>query len=181
MYRIPLVIQKGLLFILTVLLLTFILAGTLHAQSPRAAEKLYHPEANAAKDIREAVAEAARTHKNVFIQLGGNWCTWCLAFHRFVKEDTALSRVLQENYVIYHLNYSPENKNVALLEKYQYPQRFGFPCFLILNQKGALLHTQNSAYLEKGKGYDSQKVLTFFQNWTVAALSRSTYQQQLGE
>lgn len=164
-------------------LLLCLLMGVVKAQvssnsSPK--EKLYHPDAPAAKDIQRAVRSASQSGKHVFIQLGGNWCTWCLAFHRFVQEDPELDSVLESNYVVYHLNYSPENKNAALLKQFQYPQRFGFPCFIILDQKGQVLHIQNSAYLEKGRSYDHDKVLTFFENWTVKALSDSTYSKALG-
>jgi thioredoxin-related protein len=49
--------------------------------------KLYNPDADAAKDIAQAVAKAKAEHKFVLIQGGGNWCKWCLEFARFAKAD----------------------------------------------------------------------------------------------
>lgn len=141
---------------------------------------LYHPEANAKEDIQVALKEARQNGKQVFIQLGGNWCSWCIAFHKFVEADSALSQALHTQYITYHLNYSPENKNTDLLKRFGFPQRFGFPCFIILNQKGDVIHIQNSAYLEKGKGYDRDKVLQFFNNWSIKATSEATYRKELG-
>ena len=43
---------------------------------------------------------------------------------------------MNANYVVYHLNYSKENYNAKLLTKYNFPQRFGFPVFLILDGEG---------------------------------------------
>jgi hypothetical protein len=72
--------------------------------------------------------------------------------------------------VVYHLNYSNENKNLGYLAKLGYPQRFGFPCLVVLDASGKRLHTQDSALLEKGNGYDFDKVKNFFINWSPGAV-----------
>ena len=50
-----------------------------------------------------------------------------------------------------------------MFAKYGYPQRFGFPVFIILDDKGNRIHTQNSEYLEEGKGYNKDKIAEFFE------------------
>lgn len=89
-----------------------------------------------------------------------------------------MDSLVNENYVVYHLNYSKENYNTELLKKYKFPQRFGFPVFLILDEEGDLIHTQNSEYLESGNGYDKGKVTAFFINWSKKALDSSQYKEQ---
>jgi len=59
----------------------------------------------------------------------------------------------------------------------EYRKQFGFPVFLVLDNKGNLLHTQNSAYLEEGKSYSRSKVDGFFTDWSPAALDPKQYQQ----
>src|SRR5687767_548821 len=113
--------------------------------------KLYNPAEEAEKAIEAAVNKAKSEGKHVFIQVGGNWCIWCARFNDFVTGDRAIDSLINANFVVYHLNYSKENYNAKLLAKYDYPQRFGFPVFLVLDGKGKLLHTQNSVYLEDGK------------------------------
>ncbi|MDB5197037.1 MAG: thioredoxin family protein, partial [Flaviaesturariibacter sp.] len=130
---------------------------------------------NVAKDLSIIVAKAKREGKHVMIQVGGNWCIWCYRFAGFVESDTALKAAMNKNYVVYHLNYSPENKNAAALKKLCFPQRFGFPVFVILNERGERIHTQNSAYLEKDKSYDAAKVKEFFEQWSPAALKETSY------
>ena len=76
---------------------------------------------------------------------------------------------------MYHLNYSEENKNEKLFAKYGYPQRFGFPVFIILDENGNRIHIQNSAYLEEGKGYSKDKIAEFFEGWSPAALDPKNY------
>lgn len=138
--------------------------------------KLYDPEANAEKDIAEAVRKAKAQHKFVLIQAGGNWCSWCIEFARFAKADPGIDSVLNASFIWYHLNYSKENMNKAILAKLGYPQRFGFPAFIILDEKGERLHTQNSEYLENGKGsYDRVKVQSFLEMWAPHALDPAAY------
>jgi len=137
---------------------------------------LYNPEANAKMDIENALKKAKAEHKFVLLQGGGNWCPWCIEFHRFCSSDKQIDSIINANFVWYHLNYSKENKNEDLFKKYDYPQRFGFPIFIILNEKGERIHTQNSEYLENGKkSYDKKKVISFLENWSPAALDPTKY------
>ena len=103
-------------------------AGMLHAQH-MASFKLYKPGDNAEQEIEKAIHEAKQSGKHVFIQAGGNWCIWCARFNDFVTTDKSIDSLVNANYVVYHLNYSPENKNEKVLAKYGFPQRFGFPVF----------------------------------------------------
>src|SRR5438045_2375415 len=100
---------------------------------------LYKPGENAEKEIAGAVKKAKAEGKHVFIQIGGNWCIWCARFNEFVTSDKKIDSIINTNYVVYHMNWSKENYNDKLLAKYGYPQRFGFPVFLILDAKGKLI------------------------------------------
>lgn len=137
--------------------------------------KLYKPAEDATAQIDAAVKKAKAEGKHVFIQIGGNWCIWCARFQDFVTTDKSIDSLVKTNYVVYHLNYSKENYNKPILAKYGFPQRFGFPVFLVVNANGQLIHTQNSSYLEEGKGYNKEKVVEFFTQWTPKALSLEQY------
>jgi thioredoxin-related protein len=158
-----------------------LLAGNVSAQTSKAIAdtgkpKLYDPAANAEKDLEAAIKKAKKENKFVLIQAGGNWCSWCIEFARFAKADPQIDSVMKASYVWYHLNWSKENKNDKVLAKYGYPQRFGFPVFIILNGKGERIHTQNSAYLEDGKkSYDKNKVQEFLEMWSPHALDPAMY------
>jgi len=153
------------------------LAGiTGHAQNTT--DKLYNPDANAAKDIAAAVKKAKAEKKYVLLQGGGNWCGWCIEFARFSKADPKIDSVMNASFVWYHLNYSKENENKAIFAQYGYAQRFGFPVFIILNEKGQRIHTQNSEYLEDGKkSYDQKKVQAFLEMWSPKALDPDMYKK----
>jgi len=159
--------------ILGTMLLMAVLAG--YSQD-LAKFKLYDPTENAEQKINEAVKQAKEEGKHVFIQIGGNWCIWCARFHDFVTTDKSIDSLIRANYVVYHMNYSEENHNTKLLARYGYPQRFGYPVFLILDKNGKLLHTQNTSYLEDGKeGYNRNAIVGFLNDWSPAAFDPKHY------
>lgn len=129
--------------------------------------KPYNPKEDASKKINELILQAKKDHKNIFIQAGGNWCGWCLRFNYFVQNTPELKKIIDQNYLYYHLNYSPENKNEKVFRKYTDPKkRYGYPFFIILSSDGKLLHVQESGILEAGKGYNLEKVKNFLEKWT---------------
>lgn len=138
--------------------------------------KLYNPDADAEKEITEAVKKAKAENKFVLLQGGGNWCSWCIEFARFCKADPKIDSVLKASFIWYHLNWSKENENKKVFAKYGYPQRFGFPVFIILDSKGNRINTQNSEYLEDGKkSYNRGKVQAFLEMWSPRALHANMY------
>ena len=133
--------------------------------------KLYNPEANAREEIKNAVSEAKKEHKNVLLQVGGNWCIWCTRFHQTVAGNDTLNKLLQDNYEIVYVNYEKKNDEDPIWKELGFPQRFGFPVFVILDENGNRIHTQNSAYLEEGKGHSPAKIAEFLKHWSSAAVA----------
>ena len=128
--------------------------------------KPYDANANAEKDIENLIAKAKKENKNIILQAGGNWCIWCLRFNQYVQTTPELKTIVDKNYLYYHLNYSPENKNEKVFAKYSNPgAKYGYPVFIVLDKNGKQIHTQNSAVLEERKGYGFEKVKTFFNEW----------------
>jgi thiol:disulfide interchange protein len=144
-------------------------------ENKKAEVKIYNPAADARADIDAAVARAKKAKKHVFVQVGGNWCPWCIAFHQLIDATPELKAYLNAQYETVLVNYSKENKNEAVLASLNYPGRFGYPVFLILDGQGKVLHIENSAYLEEGKGHSVKKVTDFLKNWTYAAVDPATY------
>ena len=147
-------------------------AAILEAKKKAAAEekaklpKPYNDKENAEAKIADLVKQAQKENKNIILQAGGNWCIWCLRFNQFVQTTPELKAVVDENFLYYHLNYSPENKNEKVFAKYDNPgAKFGYPVFVVLDKDGKMIHTQDSAVLEEGKGYSIEKVKAFFQEW----------------
>ena len=142
--------------------------------------KPYIVNADAKGDLKKAILMAQAQHKHVLIQVGGNWCSWCLRFHAMATGAHKVDSLIKADYVYLLINYSKENKNMEMMKQLEYPNRFGFPVFVILDGNGKRLHTQDSGLLEHNtvKGYDTTKVITFLKMWDVRAVDPSTYKDK---
>jgi thioredoxin-related protein len=128
-----------------------------------AAEKPYDPKADPAADLKAAVAQATKEKRNIFLDVGGEWCSWCHRMDKLFADNAALLELREKHYVFLKVNYSEENKNVPFLS--QYPKVEGYPHIFILDSSGKLLHSQNTGDLEEGKGYNLQRYTEFLSKW----------------
>lgn len=159
------------------ILLSLLLSATavlsLQAQGLK---RVYDETLNPAAQLDDALAKARAEGKHVVCQIGGNWCIWCLKFADFVEKDSTVSRMVADNYVYIHLNYNPRSNSAAdaqtaiAMKRLGNPVRFGFPVLVVLDGTGTVLHTQDSSFLEEGKGYNTDRMLRFFKSWTPQAV-----------
>jgi len=162
-----------------IVLLVVMLATTMNAQT--GLKKVYNESINPLEQIDQAVVKAKANGKFVVCQVGGNWCIWCLRFADFISNDTAISKVINENFEYIHVNYNPrksggeaqQQQAAALMKRLNNCGRFGFPVFVVLDNDGKVLHIQDSSFLEEGQGYHQEKVLRFFKNWTPKAVNNN--------
>lgn len=159
-------------------LLAVLAVMTLSAQP--GLKRVYDETINPQEQIDKALVQAQEQGKFVICQVGGNWCPWCLRFAQFITDDSEISQMVSDNFVYIHVNYNPHaattpeqtEQAAAMMKRLGNPGRFGFPVFVVLNADGKVLHIQDSSFLEAGKGYDKEKVLRFFQNWTPKAVGQ---------
>ncbi len=148
------------------------------AEAQTALEKVYDEDINPIEQIDVALEKAKAEGKFVVCQVGGNWCPWCLRFADFISKDTTISKLIDENFEYIHVNYNPrkseseekQQQMAALMKRLDNCGRFGFPVFVVLDGEGRLIHIQDSSFLEEGQGYNQEKVLRFFKNWTPKAV-----------
>ena len=160
-----------------VMLAVFVMA-VLSAQT--ALKKVYDENVNPIEQIDQAVAKAKCEGKFVICQVGGNWCPWCLRFADFMSKDADISKLVNENFEYNNVNYNPRKSEgeekvqlaKTMLQRLSNPERFGFPVFVVLDDMGKVIHIQDSSFLEEGEGYNKEKVLRFFKNWTPQAVRK---------
>ena len=141
-------------------------------------KKVYNEDINPIEQIDQAVTKAKSEGKFVVCQVGGNWCPWCLRFADFITNDTTISKVIDDNFVYIHVNYNPRKSEgeakarqaAELMKRLDNCGRFGYPVFVVLGEDGKVVHIQDSSFLEEGQGYNKEKVLRFFNNWTPKAV-----------
>jgi len=128
---------------------------------------VYDPARDAAQDILDAQAEAKRTGKNVLVEVGGDWCSWCRIMHHFYRDHPELLALREKNFVTVQVNMSRQNENKKLLAKY--PEIRGYPHIFILDADGKLLHSQNTSDLEDGPSYNLKQFMKFLEKWVPKA------------
>ena len=144
------------------------LAGDTTAEAPRPVRakpaKVYDENADAKKQIADALASAKKNNRRVLLEWGGNWCVWCLRLNEVMASDKAISRMLATNYELVHVDAGkPDGKNVDLAHSYgATPDKDGYPFLTILDADGKPLLNQESGALELGSiaaGHNPTKVL----------------------
>ena len=137
-------------------------------EQPTSTSKLiYTPGIDAHEEIKQALARAAKEHKNVLIVFGANWCYDChvldLAFHR-----PDLAPVLQRNYEVVHVDIGEFNKNLDLMQQYNAPMQ-KVPSLAVLNDKGKLLYSQQGGEFSKARALAPEDILAFLNKWKPGA------------
>jgi thiol:disulfide interchange protein len=124
---------------------------------------VYDPKRVAEDDLNATVVKAKAERKHILIHVGGDWCGWCKLMTKYFHENEKVAESLSKNFLIMKVNYSEENRNEGFLGKY--PKIHGYPHLFVVDSSGKLLHSQNTADLEEGKGYNESKVLAFLSKW----------------
>ena len=137
-------------------------------------KKVYDEAIDPMTQIDNAIAKADKNGNFVICQVGGNWCRWCLMFADFISKDSEITELIDKNFEYIHVNYNPrmpkDETAIKMLKRLGNPERFGFPVLVVLDSKGNVIHTQDSSFLEEGNGYNKDKVMRFFSNWTPEAV-----------
>lgn len=126
----------------------------------------YNKEADAMAALDKAVQEAQNRQCNVLVQVGGEWCGYCVRLNQFLNQDAELLKILKEQYVWLHVYYGKDNKNEEAIARLGDPTGYGFPVIVLLSPDGEVIHTQSTGIFEVNeRGYSREKLLAFFKEW----------------
>lgn len=128
--------------------------------------QLYKADANAAQDIRHALATAVKQHKNVLLDFGGNWCIDCHvldnAFHQ-----PRIAPLLNSNYIVVHVDVGKYEKNLDLAKKYHVNLEKGVPSLAVLDSLGKVLY--GTSDFERAHLMSEDDVIQFLDKWKPVA------------
>lgn len=134
------------------------------ARSDKFPREKFDPLRDPKLDLDKAVEAAGKTGKRIILDVGGEWCGWCVYMDKFFVLNPSLAKLRDKSFVWVKVNFSDENENKAFLSPY--PEALGFPHLYILETDGRFLHSQDTSVLEKGKGYDPAKFTAFLKTWS---------------
>ena len=132
---------------------------------------LYHADADAKKEIDEALKQAVIEKKRVLLVFGGNWCYDCHVLDRALHEGAA-GRVLKESFLLVHVDIGEADKNLDLVKKYKTTLDKGVPVVVILSSDGGLLYGSDNGEFESARTMMKKDLFEFLQHWKAARASR---------
>lgn len=154
------------------LLLTFVCFGQEPTQprddgvlEPVSVKKdLYPANADATKEIDEALKDAAAQKKRVLLIFGGNWCYDCHVLDRALHEGEA-GKVLKESFLLVHVDIGEGDKNLDLVKKYKTTLDLGVPVVVILSSDGSALYSSDGGQFEAARTMMKKDLLLFLKHW----------------
>ena len=123
----------------------------------------YDPRRDPDKDLAVATAEARKSNKNILVEVGGEWCSWCHIMDRFFREHPDLATLRDRNYALMKVSMSQENPNRAFLSRF--PRIHGYPHIFILDANGKLIQSQPTNELEDGRSYNAKRFKEFLERF----------------
>jgi thiol:disulfide interchange protein len=115
----------------------------------------YDPRRDPDEELAAARAEAKKSGKKIFVEVGGEWCTWCHILDQFFHEHPDLELLRDKNYVSMKVSMSQENPNRVFLSRFPYIH--GYPHIFILDAAGNRIHSQPTNVLEDGRSYNAKR------------------------
>src|SRR6185312_1248238 len=129
--------------------------------------ELYPSNADAHKEIAQALQAAAKDHKRVLLVFGANWCFDCFALdYRFHQPN--IEPLVDKNYHVVHVDIGKGDKNLDLAKKYDTPIE-GIPVVAVLNSSGKLLYSQKAHEFSTARSLDPQVIVDFLKTWKPSA------------
>ncbi len=128
---------------------------------------LYPSPEQASTDIQSALDAAAKDHKRVILEFGGNWCFDCHVLDAAFRSP-AMSPLVEANYHVVHVNIGQFDKNLDLTKKYDTPLDKGVPALAVLDPDGKVVYSQKQGEFESSARLDPQDLIQFLEKWKPA-------------
>jgi len=127
--------------------------------------KVYDDQRDPFKDATAALALAKETNRQVLIEIGGNWCSWCHKMDSFLTKNPEVYQALHSQYVLLKINVSDSNENNDFMESL--PPVLGYPHMYVSTAQGKMLLSKDTAELLIDSNYSKTQWLNFLTKWSV--------------
>jgi len=125
---------------------------------------LYRTDADAKKEIAEALTHALAEKKRVMLIFGGNWCYDCHVLDRALHEGDA-GKIVKESFLLVHVDIGEGEKNPDLLKLYKIPLAKGVPAVAILTGQGKLIYSSGEGEFESARRMMKKDLVAFLLRW----------------
>ncbi len=125
----------------------------------------YDETANADGEVAAAFVRARRSHRRVFIDLGGNWCGDCVVLANIMLLPE-VKPFMAKHYELVSVDVGRENKNLQIPARFGFTQRLlGVPTVLIATPQGKLVNGGDVFALADARHMTPQAVADWLAKW----------------
>ena len=130
--------------------------------------KVYDAKRDPFKDAAAAIKLAGETNRNVLIEIGGDWCTWCHKIDAFLEKNPDIYNELHSSFVLLKINVSDENENAKFMAGL--PKVLGYPHMYVSTGQGKVILSKDTAeFLDSsGVNYSRDNWLSFINQFKAA-------------
>lgn len=125
---------------------------------------LYPIDADAKKEIDDALKQASVEKKRVMLIFGGNWCYDCHVLDRALHEGAA-GKIVKQSFLLVHVDIGEGDKNLDLTKLYKIPLDKGVPAVAILDGGGKLLYSSGEGEFEAARKMMKNDLVRFLWIW----------------
>jgi thioredoxin 1 len=127
--------------------------------SVSAAEWPYDGKADAAADVRHALAAARTDHRKVLLVFGANWCGDCRALDKAMHGSS--QRLIEGKFEVVKIDVGNFDKNLDLAERYGNPIQKGIPAVVVLGADNHVIYSTKGGELADARKMGEQGIYDF--------------------
>jgi thioredoxin 1 len=124
-----------------------------------------YPAPEVAKaELQAALTQAAKLHKRIILDFGGNWCGDCVALDKYFHQAPN-DALLKENFILVDINIGQFDRNADIAKTYGVPLEKGVPALAVLDSDGHTLYSQKKGEFEAMRTLSPSAVTDFLNLW----------------
>jgi thioredoxin 1 len=140
------------------------------AATVAAAEWPYNEKADAAADVRHALAAAQTDHKKVLLVFGANWCGDCRALDKAMHGSS--QSLIEGKFDVVKIDVGNFDKNLELAQRYGNPIEKGIPAVVVLGADNHVIYSTKGGELADARKMGEQGIYDFLSQKVAASPSK---------
>jgi thioredoxin 1 len=130
----------------------------------------YDEKADAAADVRHAIAAAQSDHKQVLLVFGANWCPDCRALDQAMHGSS--QHLIDRRFEVVKIDVGNFDKNLALAQRYGNPIAKGIPAVVVVGHANQVVYATRNGELANAGQMSEQGIFDFLSQKVAAASAR---------
>jgi thioredoxin 1 len=132
---------------------------------------LYPANADANKEIEDALKVAAGNNKRVMLIFGGNWCYDCHVLDQALHDGEA-GKIFKDHFLLVHVDIGEGDKNLDLVKKYETTLDYGVPTVVLLNGSSRVIYSSTKGEFEPARRMMKKDLVAFLNEWKSTVVVR---------